>query len=50
MNNNEKKMDIEVQPNASNELIASGATNYSNNTTNSIESNNYYMNTSNKNK
>ena len=39
MNNNEKKMEIEVQPNASNELIASGATNYSNNTTNSIESN-----------
>ena len=36
--NNEIKMDIEVQPNASNELMASGATNCSNNTTNSIES------------
>ena len=32
-------MDIEVQPNKSNELIASGATNFSNNTNNSIESN-----------
>ena len=39
MKNNEKKMDIEVQPNASNELITSGATNYSNNTNNSIETN-----------
>ena len=38
MKNNDK-MDIEIQPNASNELIASGATNYSNNVHNSIESN-----------
>ena len=36
--NNETKMDIE--PNASNELITSGSTNYSNNTHLSIESNN----------
>ena len=33
-------MDLEIEPNASNELIASGSTNYSNNTQLSIESNN----------
>ena len=33
-------MDIEIEPNASNELILSGSTNYSNNTQFSIESNN----------
>ena len=40
-------MDIEVQPNASNELMASGATNCSNNTTNSIESNKSNVNNAN---
>ena len=33
-------MEIEIETNASNELKASGSTNYSNNTQNSIESNN----------
>ncbi len=37
-------MDIEVQPNASNELITSGATNFTNNTNCSIDSNNLNIN------
>ena len=45
MKNNDNKMEIEIQPNVSNELIASGATNYSNNTNNSIESNKINNNT-----
>ena len=34
-------MDIELQPNSSNELITSGATNFTNNTNCSLESNNF---------
>ena len=34
-------MDIELQPNSSNELISSGATNFTNNTNCSLESNNF---------
>jgi len=40
----EKKMEIEGEQNSSNELIASNATNYSNNTRSSIESNNLNKN------
>ena len=39
-NYNQIKMDIEIEPNSSNELILSGSTSYSNNTQFSMESNN----------
>ncbi len=42
-------MDIEIPSNATNELIASGATNYSNNTNSSLESNNININFNNTN-
>ena len=42
--NQEIKMDVEIEPGASNELIASDATNYSNNTHSSIEANNININ------